>query len=80
VLKKSETEQKKERDSIDQAKYDQIIRELIDTTMFIHRRDSTIYTELEILITGIHLNHITEDTAYLVIVFIKYGTQKHSRN
>jgi tetratricopeptide (TPR) repeat protein len=38
---KPETEKKKEQDSIDQANYDQIIRELIDTSMFIHRRDST---------------------------------------
>jgi|SRR4030095_2848829 len=39
--KKSEVEQRKERDSIEQMKYDILIKELIDTTMFIHRKDST---------------------------------------
>lgn len=39
--KKSETELKKEQDSLEQVKYDQIIRELIDTNTFLRRNDST---------------------------------------
>lgn len=39
--KKSEMELKREKDSLEQARYDVIINELIDTSLFVHRRDST---------------------------------------
>jgi len=39
--KKTETELKKQKDSLDQIRYDEIIKELIDTSLFSHRRDST---------------------------------------
>jgi tetratricopeptide (TPR) repeat protein len=39
--KKTETELKKEKDSLEQARYDEVIKELIDTSLFRHRRDST---------------------------------------
>lgn len=39
--KKTETELKRERDSLEQLKYEQIVKELLDTSLFIHRKDST---------------------------------------
>ena len=38
---KSETELKKEKDSLEQVRYDEIIKELIDTNFFYRRNDST---------------------------------------
>jgi len=39
--RKTETELKRERDSVEQLKYEQVIKELLDTTQFITRKDST---------------------------------------
>ncbi len=39
--KKSEVELKKEKDSLEQVRYDEIVKELLDSTLFKYRQDST---------------------------------------
>jgi tetratricopeptide (TPR) repeat protein len=39
--RKTETELKRERDSLEQLKYEQVIKEIMDTTQFLTRKDST---------------------------------------
>ena len=39
--KKTETELKRERDSLEQLRYEQVVKEILDSTLFLQRQDST---------------------------------------